>query len=66
MNRVCADAPPFSRASICSCVKDVRFLWSFLLSCSRICVSSESSPFELIEFVFSPAPSCCWQPSAAK
>lgn len=61
----CVDAP-FSSASICSCVKDVRFLCNFLLSCRRICVSSESSPFELMELVFSPAPSCCWQPSAPK
>ena len=57
---------PFSSASICSWVKDVRFLCNFLFNWSRICVSSESSPLELMEFVFSPAPSCCWQPSATE
>lgn len=57
---------PFSSASICSWVNDVRFLCSFLFSWSRICVSSESSPFELMELVFSPAPSCGWQPSVNK
>lgn len=56
--------PPFSSASICSWVKDVRFLCSFLFSWSLIWASSESSPFELIELVFSPPPSCCVQPSA--
>lgn len=50
---------PFSSASICSWVKDVRFLCSFLFNWSRIWASSESSPFELIEFVFSPPPSDC-------
>lgn len=57
---------PFSSASICSWVNDVRFLCSFLFSWSRICVSSESSPLELMELVFSPAPSCGWQPSGNK
>lgn len=57
---------PFSRASICSWVKDVLFLCSFRFSWSRIWASSESSPFELMELVFSPPPSCCWQPSATK
>lgn len=57
-------ASPFSSASICSWVKDVRFLCSFLFNWSLIWASSESSPFELMELVFSPPPSCCWQPSA--
>lgn len=57
---------PFSKASICSWVNDVLFLCSFLFSCRRIWVSSESSPLELMEFVFSPPLSCCWQPSADK
>lgn len=57
---------PFSRASICSWVKDVLFLCSFRFSWSLIWASSESSPFELMELVFSPPPSCCWQPSATK
>lgn len=57
---------PFSRASICSWVKDVLFLCSFRFSWSRIWASSESSPLELMELVFSPPPSCCWQPSATK
>lgn len=54
---------PFSRASICSWVKDVLFLCSFLFNWSLIWASSESSPLELMEFVFSPPPSCCGQPS---
>lgn len=54
---------PFSRASICSWVKDVLFLCSFLFSWSLIWASSESSPLELMELVFSPPPSCCGQPS---
>lgn len=57
---------PFSRASICSWVKDVLFLCSFRFSWSRIWASSESSPLELMELVFSPPPSCCWQPSGTK
>lgn len=40
--RVCV-AWPFSRASICSCVKLVLFLCSFLLSCSLSWDSSPSS-----------------------
>ena len=49
---------PFSSASICSWVKDVLFLCSFLFSWSLIWVSSESSPLELPDMVFSP-PSAC-------
>lgn len=46
---------PFSSASIWSCVKEVRFLCSFLFSWSLICVSSESSPGEPAGPLFSPS-----------